>query len=81
MDLIMQEAITTYICKATNKMAEISTIATDLLEETNCKCDISKHMASVLDINSSLFILNKSWEPIENTYGYPNYIKSLYGES
>ena len=77
----MQEVIEEYICKATNKIAEISTTATDLLEETNCKCDISKYIASVLDINSSLYILNKSWEPIETTYGYPNYIKSLYGES
>lgn len=80
MDLIMQEAIEKYICKATNKIAEISTIATDRLEETGCRCDITEEITAILDINSSLFILNKSWERIEPTYGYPNYLIPLYGE-
>lgn len=70
-----------YICKANNKIAEISSLATDMLEKTGCKCDISGYVNDILDINSSLFIIDKRWQNIEPTFGYKNFLISLYGNS
>jgi len=67
-----------YICKANNKIAELSTIANDLLEETGCNCDISLYVDQINDINSSLYILNKGWDNIELTFGYKNFLLALF---
>ena len=78
MDLRIKEKIDNYICLANNKIAELSSLASDRLDETGCNCDITDYNDSILDINSSLYVLNKSWELIEDFHGHENYLSELY---
>lgn len=76
----IEELLGDYICKANNKIAELSSQATDLLEKTGCKCDITEYAYMILDINSTLFLFNKSFVSIETTFGYPNYLNAIFPE-
>lgn len=78
--MAITQDVNDYICKSNNKIAEISSLATDVLEKTGCNCDISGYVNDILDINSSLFILDKRWQNIEETFGYKNFLVSLYSE-
>lgn len=78
--MAITDDVTLYINKSNNKIAEISSIATDLLEKTGCNCDISGYVDDILDINTSMFIIDKRWQNIEDTFGFKNFLVSLYSE-
>lgn len=73
-----QQEIFDYICKANRKIAQISSEANDLLEKSGCTCDIQSYVDDILDINSSLYIISKDWENIDPTFGYENFLISLF---
>lgn len=74
----IQTIIYDYICKANSKLAELSSEANDLLNKTGCNCDITSYVEDINDINSSLYILHKGWENIDLTFGYKNFLISLF---
>lgn len=76
----INQIIQDYILKANRKIAEISSEANDLLEKTGCNCDITSYVDDINDINSSLYILNKGWENIEETFGHKNFLIELFPE-
>lgn len=76
----IEQLITDYILMANTKIAQLNTAANDLLAKTGCNCDISSYLDDIADINSSLFIINKGWENIDPTFGYNNYLLSLFPE-
>lgn len=70
MEVNLLEYIDLYFRKANNKIAEISTEMADKLEATNCRCDISEYIDKIMDINSSMFILDKTWADYNTEFGY-----------
>jgi hypothetical protein len=78
MEININKYVEDYICKANNKIAELSTEATDMLLKTNCNCDIQDIINDILDINSSMFVIDRRWNKILPTFGYHNHLLSLY---
>lgn len=76
----LNTAIEEYFNKANNKIAEISSEAADMLERTGCRCDISEYTEKILDINSSMFILDKTWADADGIFAGKAYLPFLTKE-
>lgn len=76
--MVIDQYVEEYLYKATNRLAELSSEATDELERTGCRCDVSSIVDAILDINGSLFLIDKGWNYIDPTYGRRNYLTDVF---